>query len=415
MSCTVCLKDYINPLIIKENMCCNACDYTACIECVKAYFTSTGKIICMNCRVQFDKNFIYKNLGIKLATELYKKNVITQQMKLVEFEKPLLKYYKDHEKAIIKMNLAIEAKKDFRIESENLERLDNIITFKREELYSSMSNTLVKRYKCINCSEGVILSTDPKCGYCNAETCIDCMKIIDKTHVCNKDDIESVIEIRTSSRQCPNCLISITRTEGCKQMFCTECHTPFSYLTGEIIKNEFFANPHHSEFLKRNPGVNIFSNDEEKISSNRECISFNNAYDIVSKRFDKIPSDIYCKIWRNLYKRVELLNSNHLEFTFEDRELNLRRTYLLGKLSYDNFIKKIVNLKELHDIEIFELSCSTILLNLLTDLYMGVISDDITYEAFDVIYTNFVYNYMKPLFREIWHIRGWTHYKPRII
>ena len=69
-----------------------------------------------------------------------------------------------------------------------------------------------------------------------------------KSHECNPDDLRAMEIIKQSTKSCPNCHAPIHRIEGCNQMFCTICHTPFDWITGHIIKSHFH-NPHHQEWL----------------------------------------------------------------------------------------------------------------------------------------------------------------------
>ena len=52
---------------------------------------------------------------------------------------------------------------------------------------------------------------------------------------------------------CPNskCESIISRTEGCSQMWCTQCHTKFDYISGKIITG-FFHNPEYFRYLQNN-------------------------------------------------------------------------------------------------------------------------------------------------------------------
>lgn len=95
-----------------------------------------------------------------------------------------------------------------------------------------------------------------KCGICSTKICQSCMVIIDEKakekHICNETDIESVKLIRSSSKPCPNCRVRVTKSEGCTQMWCTNCNTAFDYNTLEIIVNKKIHNPHYFEFIKKN-------------------------------------------------------------------------------------------------------------------------------------------------------------------
>jgi len=48
-------------------------------------------------------------------------------------------------------------------------------------------------------------------------------------------------------RPCPSCRAPIMRTHGCNQMFCTICHTKFDWITGALLTDRGYDNPHHTE------------------------------------------------------------------------------------------------------------------------------------------------------------------------
>ena len=62
-------------------------------------------------------------------------------------------------------------------------------------------------------------------------------------HVCNEDDVKSAEMIKKETRNCPKCAVPIFKTEGCDQMWCTECHTAFSWRTGLVVTG-VVHNPH---------------------------------------------------------------------------------------------------------------------------------------------------------------------------
>ena len=75
-----------------------------------------------------------------------------------------------------------------------------------------------------------------KCNICLEIICSKCMCICTFDHCCNVDVAKNVKEIMKSCKNCPGCKIPITKSEGCPQMWCTECHTAFDWNTGLIVK-----------------------------------------------------------------------------------------------------------------------------------------------------------------------------------
>tara|TARA_Y100000748_G_scaffold284978_1_gene267162 strand:+ start:1344 stop:2690 length:1347 start_codon:yes stop_codon:yes gene_type:complete len=102
------------------------------------------------------------------------------------------------------------------------------------------------------------LSSQWKCGICEEWTCKDCLEVIgpDKNveHVCKKENVESAKLIKKETRSCPKCATPIFKINGCDQMFCTQCKTPFSWNTGRIATG-VIHNPHFFQWQRENGGT----------------------------------------------------------------------------------------------------------------------------------------------------------------
>ena len=110
-----------------------------------------------------------------------------------------------------------------------------------------------------NACEG-FLSTALKCGLCGIQACKDCHEIKQDNHVCNPATVETIKAIAKEAKPCPNCASSISKIDGCDQMWCTQCKTAFSWRTGKIETN-IVHNPHYFQWMRetgqtiaRNPG-----------------------------------------------------------------------------------------------------------------------------------------------------------------
>lgn len=101
------------------------------------------------------------------------------------------------------------------------------------------------------------LSTAWKCGLCNVWVCPDCHDIKkeqkDDSHICDKGALETAKLLAKEAKPCPKCAAQISKIDGCDQMWCTQCHTSFSWRTGQEVKEgEWVHNPHYYEWMRRN-------------------------------------------------------------------------------------------------------------------------------------------------------------------
>lgn len=129
------------------------------------------------------------------------------------------------------------------------------------------------------------LSTAWKCTLCHTHVCKDCHEIITPSsapdnqqeqdvpapvaneeeappsggksrHVCTEESLQTAKLLAKDSKPCPNCASLIFKVDGCDQMFCTVCHTAFSWRTSQVVTNGRIHNPHYYEWLRsRNGGV----------------------------------------------------------------------------------------------------------------------------------------------------------------
>lgn len=89
--------------------------------------------------------------------------------------------------------------------------------------------------------------TEAACGVCKKEICVRCFCVVSSQHSCDPQAVATQKLLRKDSKPCPKCGVRITRVDGCYQMWCTACKTPFSWTTGEIITDEVIHNPHMFE------------------------------------------------------------------------------------------------------------------------------------------------------------------------
>ena len=129
------------------------------------------------------------------------------------------------------------------------------LVHKKHELFINKGRVEVKKKQVVmKCPIGEcrgFLDTKFFCGLCNSYVCRDChvKKDEEEKHECKKDDVATIQELNRSTKPCPKCHTRIYKTDGCDQMFCILCHTPFSWRTGQV-ETGVIHNPHYFEALR---------------------------------------------------------------------------------------------------------------------------------------------------------------------
>jgi hypothetical protein len=101
------------------------------------------------------------------------------------------------------------------------------------------------------------LSSQWKCGICEQWSCPQCHELKgpnkDSAHECDPNSVETAKLLAKDSKPCPKCQSLIFKIAGCDQMWCTQCHTAFSWKTGALEK--IIHNPHYYEWQRKNGGL----------------------------------------------------------------------------------------------------------------------------------------------------------------
>jgi hypothetical protein len=246
---------------------CKLCDKTACKECIRRYILDNEKEFpgCMYCSSVFTRETLIDMLGITFVKGLYEEHQekvrINKQIVLLPTFQPI-------------------AERQITIENANKEikRLNELIQQQRIIIYNTESNKKKEEKKYIRpCSVETcngFLNTNWKCGICEIITCKDCFIPIintDVEHVCEAGAKETATLLKKDTKCCPKCGTGIYKIEGCDQIFCTQCHTAFSWKTGQIETGRIH-NPHYYQYLRTLAGGNEIRREPGDIPHECACV-----------------------------------------------------------------------------------------------------------------------------------------------
>ena len=262
MTCTICF-DAFNASTRKP-ICCpvDSCSKTACRTCYQTFLCGDDVTVpkCMFCNTQFTHSQI-QHLGL---TKSFIEGEFTKHQQEVLFAQeqamlPAAQAAVAHDRLV---NIIYAQIKDVTHQIKQLQdlRIDLIRAKYQLQREGPMqidapTNQFVHRCADSNCNGFV--SSAWKCATCDKHTCAQCRELKaqhdDPHHVCNPDTVASVALLKESTKPCPNCKVPVHKTEGCDQMFCTQCKRLWSWNTGKFETRGH--NPHYLQWMRENqPG-----------------------------------------------------------------------------------------------------------------------------------------------------------------
>lgn len=248
MECSVCCET-----ITKRNVVtCHLCDFVTCKSCTKRFILESINPSCMNCKKPWNREILAQKITKTFLTKEYKQK---RERDLFETEKALLPETQPY--AAAKKELA-DVNREIAQLQKRLRELRQKRNFLQLNGVGGDEVTIKERIArlTIKCPasecRGFVDSKNMTCERCETVLCKECHEPLDKGkgHTCNPATVETIKLLKKDTKNCPKCSVSIHKIEGCDQMYCTQCHTAFSWRTGEIVIGERIHNPHYYEFLR---------------------------------------------------------------------------------------------------------------------------------------------------------------------
>lgn len=246
-TCNVCCEKFNKSS--RAAVTCEFCSFDACIECIKRFTLSQKNVECMNCHkgwnrqsqsLKFTRAFMNKELKVHREQVLYERELSALPATQVYVERLLEKRRRTVRiDEIHKEMQKLKAEKEFLLSLDK----DGDDQPSRKEFVQPCASQTCRGF----------VSTQYKCGICEKFTCRDCFELKDDDHKCDPSTVENVKSLRQETVPCPKCGARIFKIGGCDQMFCVQCHVPFSWKTGRLETGNIH-NPHYFEWLRQQGG-----------------------------------------------------------------------------------------------------------------------------------------------------------------
>jgi len=365
---------------------CPYCPFLVCATCSERYLCETVQDAhCMACKKGWDREILMRNLTSKFVTRTYKERreelLFDRERSLMPATQPYVELelqVRKINKQIVDMKVALEASG---IKTNRISREDPAVLAAENSLASEFEGTIFRQRKvwdeykvgtairadiqflewqreyllthvygnntierrqfvraCPYTGCKGFLSTAWKCGLCEMWTCPDCHEgrgaDREGEHTCNPDSLETAKMLERDSRNCPKCAAMIFKIDGCDQMFCTQCHTAFSWRKGTIELGTIH-NPHYYDYMRRQGHL-------PRALGDVPCGGLPSWHELAVKmRLRQSP-------WYNMVAATHraVTHTQHVlipryttDLQADNRDLRIK--YMIGDISDDEFKKKI--------------------------------------------------------------------------
>jgi hypothetical protein len=180
-------------------------------------------------------------------------------------------------------------------------------------------------------------------------------------HICDENTVSTIQLLKKDTKPCPKCHVNIFKIDGCDQMWCIECHTAFSWTTGEVEHK--IHNPHYYEYLRNTNqhqklidlnNHNIACNPEEEeydILNNFPTVAREVFYELsmnnTNLTIDNIKQirDVFIGIDRTIthIEQFEIPRNYNIELPTNELD-TLRLTYALNKITEKDYKRNITKI-----------------------------------------------------------------------
>ena len=333
MECFLCIESITKPVT------CCGCQYTTCTPCAQKYLLSQPiGAHCMNpeCNIKWTTKFLYILFTKNWVESIYrvhlkKISLEREQSKLPETLAQIPRYKKEQkqQEELKKLSILLQESK---IRTRKIQSKISNLEFQNEYKTDTKS---IPRFICPCPTDGCkgLIDSNFFCNLCETSICRRWRLLLneEEKHECDEEVVATVKLLRGDTKSCPKCATPIYKIDGCDQMWCTQCQTPFSWKTGQIVEG-IIHNPHAIRWQRENAHL---------IRDNRDipCGGL-----IRMHTLSMLPRNEYNSLYP-IHRRIAELPSEYgglliLNTPNEDYE-DLRKKLVLNQITEDQFKQKI--------------------------------------------------------------------------
>jgi len=310
--------------------------------------TTKDKADCMMCHNELSLEFIANVTPRVFFNDKYR---MKRASDLLSRERSLLpgtQHLVEEKKEKIKKKEKIQEKYDEILALQT--RIQDVYTEINTIKFSEpKKNIITKKFimRCMDDDCRGFLSSAWKCGTCDKYTCSKCRVVKGdrngENHICKEDDIATTNLLVSETKQCPNCAIPIFKIDGCDQMWCVQCRTPFSWNTGLKVSGTIH-NPHYYNWQKEmtNGPAPRVPGDNRPLGGDCGEMPWLETIDVMIKRVKKEEGYEF-ENWSECYRMIEHIRRvvlPHYPATIDLQEnADLRVQFLMNEINEKEWLK----------------------------------------------------------------------------
>nr|QBK89651.1 MAG: E3 ubiquitin-protein ligase [Pithovirus LCPAC001] len=193
---------------------------------------------------------------------------------------------------------------------------------------------------------GMIDKFEYNCILCNIIVCRKCLEVKNasgKKHTCNPDSVKNVKAINKNTKPCPKCATRIHKIDGCDQMWCILCKTPFSWSCG-VIEAGPVHNPHALRWMRENPTTNIINDDVIDQKNKQPRVDDITCGELVPLHIistNNIFMDEIELIYRSIAEMKRMIEIEGYHINNQSEIDNLRFMYIMNEIDLEEWTRKV--------------------------------------------------------------------------
>ena len=358
MECPVCISPFNKTT--RKPVSCYGCEFTACRECTKKYIVDnklTGE--CMSCKATWGRRFMAEQFTKKFMRDDYTKHLKTlvadREMAMMADTQKYIESYRKSKLAMAKANelsvdidltraRIIQIKEELKDEEKFMRALrrdrGHYWMTAHAPLTKSTNEPMFRRCNTPNCTG--YLDDMYACSVCHSLACEHCLEPMGTNpHTCDPNTVESIKLLEKETKPCPTCKAVIYKIDGCDQMWCTECKTAFSWVSGLRLRG-IVHNPHYYEWMRQTQGYVP----RQPGDNPHECGAPNVWSEASRIDNGEIPNDIrtylhnvHTVLRYDIQWRLQFLPGD--ENAYEHDKLVIRLKYMNKDISQDDMVSQI--------------------------------------------------------------------------